>query len=134
MASEDHLAYGELPEDENNESTSGSSFIKTSGKQGGMLSSLLGKVQQTVQELGYDLANVFSGGGIHSHTHVGADCADGMHKTVHRFDSFAGERDSNDVKWYVDGCGYMWAVSIAIEQAKESIWILDCEEDVLLFR
>ncbi|MCJ1376949.1 hypothetical protein MMC17_000039 [Xylographa soralifera] len=125
MAHEDPLAYGELPGGEESRDASGSSSAKTSGKQGGMFSSFLDKVQQTAQELGSDLANVFSGGGIHSHTHVGANCADGMHKTVHRFDSFAGERDSNDVKWYVDGCGYMWAVSIALEQAKESIWILD---------
>jgi phospholipase D1/2 len=25
----------------------------------------------------------------------------------------------------VDGCSYMWAVSMAIEEARESIWILD---------
>ncbi|KAH7132532.1 hypothetical protein B0J11DRAFT_521930 [Dendryphion nanum] len=43
----------------------------------------------------------------------------------HRFLSFAPERHGNDIKWYVDGCGYMWAVSVAIERARESIWILD---------
>lgn len=43
-----------------------------------------------------------------------------------RFRSFAPERNGgNEAKWYVDGCGYMWAVSIAIEEARESIWILD---------
>ena len=134
MPNEDDLAYGELPGDEESRGTSGSSSVKASKKQGGMFSSFLDKVHQTAQDLGSDLADVFSGRGIHSHTHVGANCADGMHKTIHRFDSFAGERDSNDVKWYVDGCGYMWAVSIALEQAKESIWILDCKGDILLFR
>ncbi|KAF2122858.1 hypothetical protein BDV96DRAFT_9074 [Lophiotrema nucula] len=43
----------------------------------------------------------------------------------HRFLSFAPERHGNNIKWYVDGCGYMWAVSIALERARESIWILD---------
>ncbi|MCJ1403303.1 hypothetical protein MMC11_006526 [Xylographa trunciseda] len=125
MVNEDYLAYGDLPGDEDNKATASSSSTKSGEKQGGMFSSFLGRVQQTVQELGSDVASAFSGGGIHSHTHVGVNCADGMHKSIHRFDSFAGERDSNDVKWYVDGCSYMWAVSIALEQAKESIWILD---------
>ena len=131
MANDDHLAFGELPEDQDNEAISGSKSTKVPKKQDGMFSSFLSKVQQTVQDLGTDIANTLSGGGVHSHTHLGADCADGMHKNIHRFDSFAGERDSNDVKWYVDGCGYMWAVSIALEQAKESIWILDCKRDLL---
>ena len=43
----------------------------------------------------------------------------------HRFLSFAPERHGNDTKWYVDGCSYMYAVSLALERAKESIWILD---------
>ena len=29
------------------------------------------------------------------------------------------------MKWYVDACGYMWAVSVALENAKHDIWILD---------
>ena len=29
------------------------------------------------------------------------------------------------MKWYVDGCGYMYAVSIALENAQHEIWILD---------
>ncbi|GAD97514.1 hypothetical protein MYCGRDRAFT_35527 [Paecilomyces variotii No. 5] len=45
--------------------------------------------------------------------------------TSHRYDSFAPERGSNQVKWHVDGCNYFHAVSIALEQAKETIWILD---------
>lgn len=44
-----------------------------------------------------------------------------------RFGSFAPEREGNDVKWYVDGCNYFWAVSRALESARESIWILDCK-------
>ncbi|KAI9729564.1 MAG: hypothetical protein M1834_006760 [Cirrosporium novae-zelandiae] len=43
----------------------------------------------------------------------------------HRFKSFAVRRNDNDVKYYIDGCCYMWAVSVALERAKESVWILD---------
>ena len=62
----------------------------------------------------------------HSHTHVGELCHKlHLHTRDNRFHSFAPPRNGNDAKWFVDGCGYFWAVSIAIEQAKESIWILD---------
>jgi phospholipase D1/2 len=63
----------------------------------------------------------------HSHTHYGEAChALHLHTRNNRFHSFAPERDGgNDAKWYVDGCSYMWAVSVAIEEARESIWILD---------
>ncbi|KAM0455617.1 hypothetical protein ACHAPV_007694 [Trichoderma viride] len=43
----------------------------------------------------------------------------------HRFQSFFPERDGNLIKWYVDGRDYFWAVSVALEQAKESIYIED---------
>ncbi|KAF2760612.1 phospholipase D/nuclease [Pseudovirgaria hyperparasitica] len=43
----------------------------------------------------------------------------------HRFGSFAPERDGNNVKWYVDGRDYYWAVSTALEEAKETIYIAD---------
>jgi phospholipase D1/2 len=43
----------------------------------------------------------------------------------HRFDSFAPERAGNDIKWYVDGRDYFWAVSVALERAKETIYIAD---------
>ncbi|KAK7998141.1 hypothetical protein PG989_006181 [Apiospora arundinis] len=42
----------------------------------------------------------------------------------HRFQSFA-PPSSGGVKWYVDGASYFWAVSVALEQARESIYILD---------
>lgn len=46
--------------------------------------------------------------------------------TRNRFDStFYGPKPGNDVKWYVDGCSYMWAVSHALENARQTIWILD---------
>ncbi|GAB1215605.1 hypothetical protein ATERTT37_004796 [Aspergillus terreus] len=43
----------------------------------------------------------------------------------HRFQSFAPIREGNKVKWYVDALDYLWAVSIALEQAKEVIYIED---------
>ena len=46
--------------------------------------------------------------------------------TKNRFDStFEGPKPGNDVKWYVDGCSYMYAVSQALESARQTIWILD---------
>ncbi|KAL2405885.1 Phospholipase D1 [Exophiala dermatitidis] len=43
----------------------------------------------------------------------------------HRFQSFFPERENNKIKWYVDGRDYMWAVSVGIENAKETIYIED---------
>jgi phospholipase D1/2 len=66
------------------------------------------------------------GGDKHSHTHVGQACGElhpGSH-TANRYDSFAPE-SSGHVKWHVDGASYFWAVSEAVEQARQSIWILD---------
>ncbi|CAF3567821.1 unnamed protein product [Fusarium graminearum] len=45
-------------------------------------------------------------------------------QAINRYRSFAGESSGN-AKWYVDGASYFWAVSQAIEQAQESIYILD---------
>ena len=100
-----------------------------SSQSGGLGSFLFGKLQKTVQEISSGIDQKLGGTGPkHSHTHAGAQCDDGMHNTSqHRYGSFAAQRTGNDAKWYVDGCGYMWAVSRALEQAKESIWILDCE-------
>lgn len=43
----------------------------------------------------------------------------------HRFTSYFPERDGNLIKWYVDGRDYFWAVSEALEKAKEVIYIED---------
>ncbi|KAF2450253.1 phospholipase D/nuclease [Karstenula rhodostoma CBS 690.94] len=43
----------------------------------------------------------------------------------HRFESFAPERDGNLIKWYVDGRDYFWALSEALNNAKETIYIED---------
>lgn len=52
--------------------------------------------------------------------------------TDHRFDSFAPVRGGNGAKWYVDGKDYMYAVSVALERAEKSIWIMDCMGVILL--
>ncbi|KAI0543964.1 phospholipase [Xylaria curta] len=44
--------------------------------------------------------------------------------TSHRFQSFSPQTSGN-AKWYVDGASYFWAVSMALEEARESIYILD---------
>ena len=101
----------------------------SSNPSGGLGSFLFGKLQGVVQDIGSGIDQSLGGTGPkHSHTHAGAQCDDGMHYTSkHRYGSFAAQRTGNDAKWYVDGCSYMWAVSRALEQATESIWILDCE-------
>ncbi|KAI0837866.1 phospholipase D/nuclease [Hypoxylon sp. FL0890] len=43
----------------------------------------------------------------------------------HRFNSYFPVRDGNLIKWYVDGRDYFWAVSVALEKAKETIYIAD---------
>ena len=96
----------------------------------GLVSSIFDKLHGVVHGLGSELKQSIAGQGgeTHSHTHGGAMCSDGMHdNNQHRYGSFAAQRNGNDAKWYVDGCAYMWAVSRALEQARESIWILDCE-------
>ncbi|CEP20033.1 hypothetical protein [Parasitella parasitica] len=44
---------------------------------------------------------------------------------MNRFKSFAPVRDSASVSWFVDGRDYFWDVSVALENAKESIYIHD---------
>ena len=103
------------------------------------MSSLLNRVHESVHSLGTEVAqrvNTASKQTVtHSHTHYGAQCEDGIHeRSEHRFQSFAPQRIGNDAKWYVDGCGYMWAVSRALECAEKSIWILDCKDPISLYQ
>lgn len=111
MADDDEqLAYGE----NNQKGTSDRGFVSDTfqklQKSDG-IASFLDKVSGTVQEL----RGEFLSGKPVVHGHHGQ----------HRFDSFVGPREGNGVKWYVDGAGYFYAVSLALEQAQESIWILD---------
>jgi phospholipase D1/2 len=93
------------------------------------MSSFLDKLNAQVHKVGYDLKNRLNIADVHTHTHEVETCHEGAHlaHVGNRYTSFCPQREGNDVKWYVDACGYMWAVSRAIEQARESIWILDCK-------
>jgi phospholipase D1/2 len=93
------------------------------------MSFIFDKLQDAVHAVGTEVKTRISApGDIHSHTHYSGVCAAGTHDehAEHRYLSFAPQRQGNDIKWYVDACGYMWAVSVALERARESIWILDC--------
>jgi phospholipase D1/2 len=64
-------------------------------------------------------------GEIHSHTHLGGLCHM-LHQTAHnKYYSFAPPRTQDSAKWFVDGCGYFWALSDALEEAQHDIWIMD---------
>ncbi|KAK4959164.1 hypothetical protein LTR10_003963 [Elasticomyces elasticus] len=84
-----------------------------------------GHVQTQSEDLDQPTQPGKPGKHTHSHIHRSGICSDGDKHHLHRFQSFAPQREGNNAKWYVDGCGYFWAVSVALEQARESIWILD---------
>ncbi|RMZ36887.1 hypothetical protein AFCA_008092 [Aspergillus flavus] len=86
------------------------------------LSGLFGKIQGAVAEIGTDLGQRI---GTALDPQAYAEYGQVKPQTQHRFGSFAPDRQGNDVKWYVDGCTYFYAVSKALESARESIWILD---------
>ena len=88
-------------------------------------SSLFEKLHGAVHGLGSELNQRLAG--RYNPTSAAIGVSGSQSNSQHRYGSFAGPKTGNDVKWYVDGCGYMWAVSRALEQARESIWILDCE-------
>lgn len=87
------------------------------------VSGLLGKLQGTVADFGGDFAQRI---GTALDPQAYAEYGQQNPDTDYRFGSFAPARQGNDVKWYVDGCSYFYAVSKALESARESIWILDC--------
>ena len=95
---------------------------------GSLGSSLFDKIHGAVHDIGSEIGQRLSGR-ERPHSSSGQPSAGvgAMATSQNRYGSFAVQRYGNDAKWYVDGCGYMWAVSIAIEQARESIWILDCK-------
>ena len=118
MAEDEHLAYGHYQGEEPGESGIVGDTIKKLGSNEG-LSSFFSKLHGVIHEIGSEVTGHVSGQAS------GVSHAGGVPQE--RFQSFAGPRRGNHVKWYVDGCGYMWAVSVALERARESIWILDCE-------
>ncbi|KIX00073.1 uncharacterized protein Z518_11000 [Rhinocladiella mackenziei CBS 650.93] len=101
-------------------------------------SKLLGGLQSTIHNIGSDVANLLGPDNRppsqYSHPPPGQSGFAGfsnrppspnLPQGPNRYDSFASEKPGNDVKWYVDGCGYFWAISQALEGAKRAIWILD---------
>ncbi|XPS78824.1 Phospholipase D [Ascochyta lentis] len=97
-----------------------------SSNSGGM-SFLFDKIHKEVHKISADLKDSFSGKNDEPvQTQQQGEPQPGQeYHNQHRFLSFAPERHGNDIKWYVDGASYMHAVSVALEQARESIWILD---------
>lgn len=82
------------------------------------------KVKANTKHLAQEVSSKFEDE-KHSHTHLHHLCH-ALHHTMHnRYHSFAPPRTQNSAKWFVDGCGYFWALSVAIEQAKSQIWIMD---------
>lgn len=98
-------------------------------------SSLFDKLHGAVHGLGSELNQRLSGRYNPSSGLGGSvGTAASQNASQHRYGSFAGTKLGNDAKWYVDGCGYMWAVSRALEQARESIWTLYCKESSYFLR
>ncbi|KAL4812744.1 hypothetical protein BDW67DRAFT_169477 [Aspergillus spinulosporus] len=104
---------GSRPSDPN-QSSSKPPKEKTSG--------LFGKLQDVVADIGGEVAQRL-GTAIDPQGY--AQYGKPQPQSQHRFGSFAPERHGNDVQWYVDGCSYFYAVSKALETARESVWILD---------
>ena len=120
MADDEHLAYGHYQEEDpgegNERGVVGDTIKKLKGNAG--ISSLFNRLHGAIHDIGSEVTGRVSALASEVPPVVGA--------SQNRFQSFAAPREGNDVKWYVDGCGYMWAVSVALERARESIWILDC--------
>jgi len=100
------------------------------GGSGGLGSFIFNKLHDAVNDIGSKLDPALAGG-VGTSTQIpggtqGSNPSQ-MNDGRHRYNSFAAQRIGNDTKWFVDGCGYMWAVSRALEQATTSIWILDCK-------
>ena len=100
------------------------------------MSFLFDKAKEALRDVERTVKQSVGGGGgnseaqpqqanVHAHTHATPECSDRDKHHMHRFQSFAPQREGNDAKWYVDGCSYMWAVSVALENARDTIWILD---------
>ena len=108
--------------------------VESSKPSGGLGSFIFHKLHDAVNDIGSKLDANFPAGaeaGSHGHTHSGTQIGHGSSdNNRNRYASFATQRTGNDVKWFVDGCGYMWAVSRALEQATTSVWILDCKKSI----
>lgn len=85
------------------------------------------KLKAAATDVGQTVSKATSGSkkNTHGHTHPSGECTASEKHHDHRHASFGPERIGNEVKHYVDGCGYMYAVSMALEHAQHEIWILD---------
>ena len=102
--------------------------LRSSKPSSGLGSFIFHKLHDAVNDIGSKLdPGTGSDAGLAAHNHSQPVVHNYDQHLVHRYGSFADQRIGNDAKWFVDGCGYMWAVSRAIEQATTSIWILDCK-------
>ncbi|KIW10513.1 hypothetical protein PV08_11477 [Exophiala spinifera] len=82
------------------------------------------KAQSTVVN-GAHLDNVTNKLGLGSIANAVNGMVNGKNPNLeHRYNSSAPISQGNSVKYHVDGCAYFWAVSEALEKAKESVWIL----------
>ncbi len=101
---------------------------KKPGEDPNLGSFIFGKLQGAVQGISSEIGKRIDGRNEHGQAQANAPWEGVVHKSnSQRYGSFAPLRTGNDVKWYVDGCGYFWAVSKALEEATHSIWILDCK-------
>ncbi|KAL4787967.1 hypothetical protein BJX76DRAFT_250369 [Aspergillus varians] len=116
------VSSGQNPSYNNTGPTQGSGNHGKPPKQDKM-SGLFGKFQGAVADLGGEVAQRL-GTAIDPQGYA-AYGAKPTEQSQNRFGSFAPDRHGNDVQWYVDGCSYFYAVSKALETARESIWILD---------
>ncbi|KAK4245224.1 hypothetical protein C7999DRAFT_16553 [Corynascus novoguineensis] len=75
----------------------------------------------------HGLEDLLPGDDKHSHTDDGHECHEGEAHAEYRGNRFASfaPQSSGHAKWYVDGASYFWAVSMALEEAREYIYILD---------
>ncbi|CAG8925328.1 unnamed protein product [Penicillium salamii] len=114
--------YGQNQQTQSTSGQYGNTNNQAKPKKEDKLAGFLGKLQGTVTEYGSEFAtkigNTIDPKAYAEYGHVKPN-------TENRFGSFASPREHNDVKWHVDGCSYFWAVSRALESARESIWILD---------
>lgn len=100
----------------------------STGAGASLFDKLHGVVHGLGSELNQRLAGRYDATSPSSGLSGSVETATSQNTSQHRYGSFAGTKFGNDAKWYVDGCGYMWAISTALEQARESIWILDCKK------
>ncbi|KAL0944696.1 phospholipase [Colletotrichum truncatum] len=71
-------------------------------------------------------ANLFNANHRHDEEHEKAtDEKRAKIAEQHRFNSYFPVHEGNQIKWYVDGRDYFWAVSEALEKAQETIYIAD---------